>query len=291
MDSEDFNKLATRFASAYGHQDVKKLYDDIISKKALAPVRDDPSTAVALLQNYDLIGLSTGRAAQALEVILGEVPDASRPGDVLADNLTQRRINELLEHMDGGFSTSAYVANVENILGAVRSALAAEARKPEADRRPFHPVVLSWAYRLKERPDFGDILQGTINRFTFRDWLLLAIWAAENFPVIDIETEDATEPIPVARFSYFGIDESAFGSEASFPLDLFFTLQDLIDAYRQGEFSPETVEDQVAYGDNPPDAGEYAVSSEDDLGIGLDEDAEEDPELESDSDDDTGEGF
>ncbi len=291
MDPDSFDKIAKRFASTYGHQDVKSIYDNIISKKDLAPIRDDPSTAVALLQNYDLIGLSTGRAAQALEVILGEVPDSNRPGDVLADNLTQQRINELLEHMDGAFSTSAYVANVDNVLGAIRSGLAVDARKPEADRRPFHPVVLSWAYRLKERPDYAEILQGTINRFTFRDWLLVAIWAVENFPVIDIEAEDATEPIPVARFSYFGIDESAFGSDTSFPIDLFFLLQDLIEAYRQGEFSPETVEDEVNYGDHPADGSEFAISSEDDLGIGFDDDSEEDIDLDPDLDDDSGEGY
>ncbi len=291
MDSDSFDKLARRFATNYGHEDVKVLYNNIISKKDLAPVRDDPSTAVALLQNYDLIGLSPGRAAQALEVILGEVPDASRPGDVLADNLTQPRINELLEHMDGAFSTSAYVANVENVLGAIRSALAADARKPEADRRPFHPIVLSWAYRLKERPDYAEILQGAINRFNFRDWLLLAIWAVENYPLINIEAEDATEPIPVARFTYFGVDESAFGSGMSFPLDLFFALQDLIEAYKQGEFSPETVEDQVSYGESPQEGSEFSMTSEEDLGIGFDDESEEDIDLDPDLEDDSGEGY
>ena len=287
MDSESFNKLATRFAASYGKQDVKALYDNIIGKRDLAPVRDDPATAVALLQNYDMIGLSTGRAAQALDVILGEIPDASRPGDVLADNLTQRRINDLLEHLDGAFSTAAYVANVENVLATIRSVLAAEARKPEEDRRPFHPVILSWAYRLRERPDYAEILAGDINRFPFRDWLLIAIWAVENFPLIAIDPEEVTEPIPVARFVYFGIDESAFGPEFSYPMDLFLELQELIEAYRQGEFRPETVEDQIGYGDSGAGQESRPISPEEDLGIDLDGEAEEDLE----QDDDSGEGY
>lgn len=286
MDSDSFNKLATRFAASHGSESIKSLYDDIITGKSLAPIRDDPSTAVALLQNYDLIGLSTGRAAQALDVILGELPDRSRPGDVLADNLTQGRINELLEHMDGSFSTAAYVANVENILGAIRDTLAAEARKPEDARRPFHPAILSWAYRLKERPDFAEILQGTINRYTFRDWLIVAIWAVENYPVIDIDTEDATEPIPIARFIYFGIDESAFGSDFSFPMDLFYHLQDLIESWRQGEFRPETIEDE--YGHAEPSIGEAVTGgfADDDLGIDLDGENGEDLEPDDESGDD-----
>ncbi|HEY5996050.1 MAG TPA: hypothetical protein VIU29_03475 [Candidatus Deferrimicrobiaceae bacterium] len=286
MDSDSFDKLATRFAAGYGRENIKSLYDNIISRKELAPVRDDPSTAVALLQNYDLIGLSTGRAAQALDIILGEVPDKSRPGDVLADNLTQARINELLEHMDGTFSNATYVANVENILAAVRDSLAAEARRPEDARRPFHPAILSWAYRLKERPDFSEILQGSINRFTFRDWLILAIWAAENFPVIDIETEDATEPIPVARFIYFGLDESAFGSDFSFPMDLFYHLQDLIEGWRQGEFRPETIEDEYGHAEAATDEAGTGGFAEDDLGIDLDGENEEDLEPDEESGDD-----
>jgi hypothetical protein len=278
MDSDSFNKLATRFASSYGQGDIKSLYDAIISRKDLSPVRDDPSTAVALLQNYDLIGLSTGRAAQALDVILGEVPDAERPGDVLADNLTQGRINDLLEHLEGSFSTSAYVANVENVLGAIRASIASEAHRPEESRQPFLPRILSWAYRLKERPDFGEILRGAINRYSFRDWLMVAVWAAENFPSVDVDVEDATEPIPVGRFAYFGIDESAFGSGASFPMDLFLTLQDLVDAYRRGEFRPETVEDELERGEFAPPEDEAPGAGEDDLGIDLDGEGEEELE-------------
>ncbi|HEY3489845.1 MAG TPA: hypothetical protein VGK27_06965 [Candidatus Deferrimicrobiaceae bacterium] len=285
MDQDSFNKLATRFAASYGQGDVKTIYDDIISKKALAPVHDDPSTAIALLQNYDLIGLETGRAAQALDIILGEIADKENPGDVLADNLTQHRINELLGHLDGGFSMGAYVANVENVLGAIRAALAMDARKPDDDRRPFHPIILSWAYRLKERPDYSEILQGAINRFTFKEWLLIAIWAAENHPLIDIDPEDATEPIPVARFAYFGIDESAFGPDRSFPLDMFFELQDLIEAYRQGEFALETVEDAILYDGEPPATAAEALSGEEELGLDLDGEGEEDFDIDDESGD------
>lgn len=287
MDGDAFDKLATRFASAHGKESVKELYDNVISGKDLAPVRDDPSTAVALLQSYDLIGLSTGRAAQALDVILGEIPDASRPGDVLADNLTPGRINELLRHMDGVFSTSAYVANVGNVVSAIQSAIAAEAGKPAEERRPIHPIVLSWAQRLKERPDYLEILGSAINRFTFRDWLLISIWAAENFPSVDIDVEESNEPIPVGRFAHFGIDESAFGTGVAFPLDLFLDLQDLIDAYRQGEFAPETVEDEMGTGGGTAASGAYGDSVEEDLGIDLDGDPEEDLELD---DEESGEG-
>lgn len=286
MDSDSFDKLATRFAAGYGRENIKSLYDNIISRKELAPVRDDPSTAVALLQNYDLIGLSTGRAAQALDVILGELPDEARPGDVLSDNLTQGRINELLEHLDGTFSMAAYVANVESVLGAIRAAIAAEAGKPEDARRPLHPTILSWAYRLKERPDYGEILEGAINRYTFRDWLIVSIWAAENYPVIDIDTEDVTEPIPVARFIYFGIDESAFGPAFSFPMDLFYDLQELIEAWRQGEFRPETVEDEYGHADAGAAGAGAGGFAEDDLGIDLDGENEEDLELDDESGDD-----
>jgi hypothetical protein len=284
MDADSFNKLAARFASDHGREDVKALYDGIISRRELAPVRSDPSTAVALLQNYDMIGLSLGRAAQALDVILGEVPTEARPGDLLSDNLTQRRITDLLEHLEGSFSTTAYVANPDNVLSAIRSALAAEASKPEEDRRPFHPVVLSWAHRLRERPDFPEMLQGSINRFSFREWVMIAVWAAENFPVIAIDPEEVTEPIPVARFAYFGIDESVYGPDVSFPLDMYLELQDLIDEYRQGEFAPETVEDELAsFAEPGAETTARPYAPEDDLGIALDGEAEEDLDPDEDS--------
>lgn len=290
MDGERFDRIAKRFAAAHGKADVKELYDNIISGKDLAPVRNDPSTAVALLQNYDLIGLSTGRAAQALDVILGEIPDERRPGDLLADNLTRPRINELLRHMDGVFSTSVYVANPEDVVAAIQASIAVEAGKPEEDRRPLHPVVLSWAYRLKDRPDYGEILRMPINRHTFRDWVMVSIWSAENRPAIDIDAEDVTEPIPVARFAYFGIDESAFGTGVSYPMDLFLDLQDLVAAYRMGEFEPETVEDHLAAegGVSTPAGIAGGEGGEEDLGLDLE--ADPDDPLGLDEEEGSGEG-
>jgi hypothetical protein len=196
-----------------------------------AIVRANPETAMVALQNTGATGLSPKGEADALDFILGEVSDSGRARQMMGDHLTPERRVELLQGRGDLPATAAYLADPEDILMALLAEVYDDLtwQSTTFSEEDFVSVMISlraWAHKLKDREDWGDILELEIGeQFTVREFLLADLWIEQESPSV--------ASLPADIFVELGLE----------PDDDRHHLQEMVDEDRVPEFRPGVIEE------------------------------------------------
>jgi hypothetical protein len=151
---------------------------------ALSIIKNQPQLALACIQNMDALSLSNASAAKVLDAVIGEQHDSD--GKVLLrEHLTQHRLRELLVAQGDLASTAALIADVDTVALAV-----AETAVEDIDS------LRRWAYKLKDRPDYDELLKVVINERSFLEWIVVAV---------DCHFQNEGE-IPTSAWEELGVD-------------------------------------------------------------------------------------
>jgi hypothetical protein len=146
------------------------------SKASIVRVmKEHPEMALARLQQGDVpLGLTPKGSADILDELVGEVGD-DRASVLIRDHLTPDRLQELLAARGDLPASAIYVASREDVLAAIAGDVgSSHSQSSEA----FAAVVLrAWAYKIKDRSDYADILNMEVNGRRFRDYLLALFWS------------------------------------------------------------------------------------------------------------------
>jgi len=183
---------------------------------ALAIIMRSPERALALLQFSDELGLTPRGASDALDEVVGVIPDPAEARRLMESHLTYDRAEELLRGRGDLPSTAAMLVGKETIVRVI----AADIDGTEGEAEKMFRIFV-WAEKLKDRDDWDEILEERIGEQTIRWHLIMFIWNRAGCPNEGAEDEGAEEGDPLS-------DEVGFGEYADVGLDPFEARQALV---------------------------------------------------------------
>jgi len=168
-------------------------------RDAIALVAQNPAGAMARLKESKESGLSLTEAAAALDEILATVsPEEGR--QLMEDHLTPGARVELIAARSDLPSVAAHIGSIEDVIAAMLADFGDPDVAPATVDFLFTLKV--WAGNLKDREDWGKILDSTIYEGrTFRWFLLLSIWNDADRPALLVLDD---EPIRAGQLDEFG---------------------------------------------------------------------------------------
>lgn len=193
-------------------------------------VGNDPGTALTILSSDNTTGLSCFGRAQALDAVIGLVGDDEASAEMVRARFTSSMLVDIVRAQGDLLSAIAMIAEADIVFDAMLS----DAFDTE-DREHFsHFVLLSWAAKLKDREDWGDMLEQEVEGAmrTLREVIISSIMFVHHpfDEVVDdgdlhdgeyADEEDVTLSAEVVEmFGRYGIEVDSFEEISEYQIEV-----------------------------------------------------------------------
>ncbi len=193
-------------------------------------VKKDPGTALTILSSDTTTGLSCFGRAQVLDAVIGLVGDDEASAEMVREKFTISALVEIVRAQGDLPSAIAMIVEAEIVFDAMLS----DAFDSEDKEHFSHFVLLSWAAKLKDREDWGDMLEQEVEgtKRTLREVIISAIMFVHN-PFDNVaddedrhdgehaEGEDMTLSAEVVgMFGRYGIEVDSFEEISEYRIEV-----------------------------------------------------------------------
>ncbi len=149
-------------------------------------VRANPVAVIQHIQDHN-VGLTLKGNADALDEVIGAIGDDARATELITSHMTQERLVELLA-AQGELGSAAILLVEQKLL--IRALAENLDKNDDAINLYF---LKAWALKLKDRGDWGEILELEISNRTLFDWLVWACWVETGQPDVEVRPSDGDD--------------------------------------------------------------------------------------------------
>lgn len=179
-----------------GGEDAAKVLSKALDKDstAIAALGSAPAYALALIANHTDMGLTLRGAADCLDLVVEQV-EVGEVRALLEGNLTDDQRAELLGGRSDLFSSAVHLASIPDVIRAIGFDIGETFSETDPTGEGASLAVRAWAYKLKDREDFNEILNAEIGGRSVREHLLTNIYFEHIYgqPVTD-ELDEVDDP-------------------------------------------------------------------------------------------------
>jgi len=146
--------------------------------QARALIRSNPATALKALNQPSAVRLTTRGAADIMDLSISGEADRDQASALITEHVLAQTRTQLLQEGGDLYMAAASVLPLDDVLTAVlsevqvdllteRRSILGVKQKPHEGMNPTVMLTLiSWAMKLKDRPDFEDFLNTSVNGYT-----------------------------------------------------------------------------------------------------------------------------
>ena len=156
-----------------------------IQTNALITIQENPKQAIALLQNYEELGLTPRGSSKVLDLIVEQFKDSDEATQLMQEHLTPESIAQIISASSDLPSSAVIVAPQDSVIQAMMADVGGS-----IEESPMLSILMirAWALKLIDRDDYQEILERYLGARKIKEYIVLAL--AHEFDSITTDLYD-----------------------------------------------------------------------------------------------------